>query len=395
MSRRRNLMVLSTIGLVPNIYIFLQLQQGQLRYSILASALISYAGLVTTKWLVPIAQGYNLKAGLFGYDINKRGSEAGEKKIPEALGLVVGVVYLVCIICFQQVHFYGAKGGLVLSEDDTTDWLVDYNAALATICFMLFLGFADDVLDIRWRVKLILPAVASLPLLVAYSGGTGIATPKFLQDILGIPGFLELGILYKVYMVLLTVFSTNSINILAGVNGLEVGQTYVISCAVVFYNLLELSGPAGEIASTRNGHLFSIFTMAPLATTSFALLCFNWYPAQVFVGDTYTYFAGMTVAVAGILGHFSEILLIFLIPQVFNFVYSVPQLFKWVPCPRHRLARYEPETRLLHATPNWNLINLTLRVFGPCTEEMLCARILAMQVASCGLGFFCRWMLAT
>ena len=43
-------------------------------------------------------------------------------------------------------------------------WMVDYNAALATICFMLFLGFADDVLDIPWRVKLMLPALASLPL---------------------------------------------------------------------------------------------------------------------------------------------------------------------------------------------------------------------------------------
>lgn len=43
-------------------------------------------------------------------------------------------------------------------------WLVDFNAALATICFMLFLGFADDVLDIPWRVKLMLPALASLPL---------------------------------------------------------------------------------------------------------------------------------------------------------------------------------------------------------------------------------------
>ena len=29
---------------------------------------------------------------------------------------------------------------------------------------MLFLGFADDVLDIPWRVKLMLPALASLPL---------------------------------------------------------------------------------------------------------------------------------------------------------------------------------------------------------------------------------------
>lgn len=57
------------------------------------------------------------------------------------------------------------------------------------------------------------------------------------------------------------------------------------------------------------------------------------------MGDTFTYFSGMTLAVAGILGHFSETLLLFFIPQIINFVYSVPQLFKWVPCPRHRLPR--------------------------------------------------------
>lgn len=31
-------------------------------------------------------------------------------------------------------------------------WLVEYNAALATICFMILLGFVDDVLDVPWRV---------------------------------------------------------------------------------------------------------------------------------------------------------------------------------------------------------------------------------------------------
>lgn len=38
--------------------------------------------------------------------------------------------------------------------------------------------------------------------------------------------------MYKLYMGLLAVFCTNSINIHAGLNGLEVGQTVVISCAV-------------------------------------------------------------------------------------------------------------------------------------------------------------------
>lgn len=55
--------------------------------------------------------------------------------------------------------------------------------------------------------------------------------------------------------------------------------------------------------------------MLPLAATTLALLHFNWFPSQVFVGDTFTYFAGMALAVAGILGHFSETLLILLVPQ--------------------------------------------------------------------------------
>lgn len=119
--------------------------------------------------------------------------------------------------------------------------LVDYNAALATICFMLFLGFADDVLDIPWRVKLALPCIASLPLIIAYSGGTSIVVPRplrlaFFQDTVT----LNLGPVYYGYMVALVIFCTNSINILAGVNGLEVGQTLVIAAAVLSHNLIQL-----------------------------------------------------------------------------------------------------------------------------------------------------------
>lgn len=40
------------------------------------------------------------------------------------------------------------------------------------------------------------------------------------------------GWIYKLYMFLLAVFCTNSINIHAGLNGLEVGQTVVIASAV-------------------------------------------------------------------------------------------------------------------------------------------------------------------
>ena len=36
----------------------------------------------------------------------------------------------------------------------------------------------------------------------------------------------------------LAVFCTNSINIYAGVNGLEVGQSIIISCGIMLHNLI-------------------------------------------------------------------------------------------------------------------------------------------------------------
>ncbi|KAL4450691.1 hypothetical protein ABPG77_001047 [Micractinium sp. CCAP 211/92] len=401
------LRLLAAACLLPAVWVVTtQVTDDRTRYSILTSAAVSVLGFFLTLRLIPLTKAYTLKAGLFGMDINKKGSREGEKKVPESLGLASGVVFLVCVILFQQLHYYDtpslvralragrwqeALGGGRQAEPASDAWLVDYNAALATICFMLFLGFADDVLDIPWRVKLILPCVASLPLLIAYSGGTGVIVPKVLRGgPLGLPAYLELGLLYKVYMVMLVIFCTNSINILAGVNGLEAGQTFVIACAVLLHNLVMLSGPAGKDPAVRDGHLFSAYLMMPLVATTLALLTFNWYPAQVFVGDTFTYFAGMALAVAGILGHFSETLLMFFVPQIINFVYSLPQLFKIVPCPRHRLPRFDPQTGLLHATPNMNVVNAMLRLLGPCSEFWLCMRILLWQVACCGAALAAR-----
>lgn len=50
---------------------------------------------------------------------------------------------------------------------------------------MLLLGFADDVLDLRWRYKLVLPFVAALPLAVTYwvhGGVTAIIVPRPFRD---------------------------------------------------------------------------------------------------------------------------------------------------------------------------------------------------------------------
>ncbi|KAM7273738.1 hypothetical protein ACFE04_028402 [Oxalis oulophora] len=298
---------------------------------------------------------------------------------PESLGIVVGVVFLVVGILFQYFNFTA-----------DSNWLVEYNAALASICFMTLLGFVDDVLDIPWRVKLVLPSVAALPLLMAYAGHTTIIIPKPIAPYVGLE-ILDLEWIYKLYMGLLAVFCTNSINIHAGLNGLEVGQTVVIAFAILIHNLMQIGASADP--EYQLAHAFSLYLTQPLLATSLALFAYNWYPSSVFVGDTYTYFAGMTMAVVGILGHYSETLLIFFLPQVINFLLSVPQLFGFIHCPRHRLPRFDPRTGLLTGTNDGTLVNFYLRMSGKMSESTLCFRLLFVQALGCGFCFLLRYFL--
>ena len=103
-----------------------------------------------------------------------------------------------------------------------------------SICFMMFLGFVDDALDLRWRYKLVIPCIAGIPLVILYNGPTNILIPKIIRKIIGIQS-IELGFLFKIYMVMLSIFCTNAINIYAGINGLEVGQSIIIAISIQIF----------------------------------------------------------------------------------------------------------------------------------------------------------------
>ncbi|KAG7566010.1 Glycosyl transferase family 4 [Arabidopsis suecica] len=353
---------------------------NELKRPILINAGLSLVGFFVTLKLIPVAARYVLRRNMFGFDINKRGTPQGEVKVPESLGIVVGIVFLIVAIVFQFFNF---------TEDSV--WLVEYNAALASICFMILLGFVDDVLDVPWRVKLLLPSFATLPLLMAYAGHTTIVIPKPLVSYIGLEVF-DLGRIYKLYMALLAVFCTNSINIHAGLNGLEIGQTVVIAAAILIHNVMQIG--ASVDTEYHQAHAFSIYLTQPLMATSLAMLAYNWYPSAVFVGDTYTVFAGMTMAVVGILGHFSETLLIFFLPQVLNFLLSLPQLAGIVKCPRHRLPKFDPATGQLTGTKDGTLVNVYLRIFGRKSEKSLCIHLLVFQALACAFCFMLRHFLA-
>lgn len=269
---------------------------------------------------------------------------------PESMGLVCGLIYLVSTFLFIPVPFLLPEWDRLPQaiEELPLGRLSTYLSALLSLTCMILLGFADDVLDLRWRVKLHLPTIASVPLLMVYavtSGITSVVVPVMLRPWLG--RLLDLGPLYYVYMGMLAVFCTNSINILSGINGLESGQALVIALSLtansLLYVLPQLNWLVDGASLSRQSvetHSFSLYLLMPFVAVTSALFLWNRYPARVFVGDVFCYFAGMTFAVVGILGHYSKTLLLFFIPQVLNFIISFPQLSRMVPCPRHRLPRY-------------------------------------------------------
>ncbi|OAJ37121.1 succinate dehydrogenase [ubiquinone] iron-sulfur subunit, mitochondrial [Batrachochytrium dendrobatidis JEL423] len=132
---------------------------------------------------------------------------------------------------------------------------------------------------------------------------------------------------------------------MAGTNGVEGAQSLVIAISLAVNDLLQLQlNPARAKA-----HSNSLYFLIPFIGVTIGYLRHNWYPARVFGGDTFTYFAGMIFAVVGALSNLSKTVLLFMIPQIFNFLYSCPQLFHFVDCPRHRMPRFDEKTGKVYA----------------------------------------------
>ena len=373
---------------------------------------------IITYYIIPIFRPMFIKSNLYGIDMSK----LKRYKVAEAIGVIVSGCYFVIMFLFLPFPIFMQN-----NNNDTPKDIIKYTefiVGLLSICCMVFLGFVDDVLNLRWRHKLYLPTIATLPLLMVYyinNGSTYVKVPLQLISFFKVE-FLNLSYFYYLYMSLVAVFCTNAINILAGINGLEVGQSIIIALSIILHNFIQIHSI---------GSIFSIYMLTPFIAVSLSLFYFNFYPAYVFVGDTYCYFAGMIFAVVGILGHFSKTMILFFIPQILNFIYSCPQLFRFIPIPRHRLPKFNKKTKLMNMSRiefnynslnilgkifyhilkflklidiqyinndiisinNLTLINLVLKYTGPISEPKLTKYLLYIQIISSIIAFIIRYQL--
>ena len=227
------------------------------------------------------------EAKLLGKDMNKYEAPS----VSRSGGLVVALV-----ICFSLLIYIFFKTFSLLGIPSRN--IIEAFAISATVLLAGFIGFIDDVLG--WKEglsqlqKVLLTVPIAIPLTVMNAGITVMQLP-FL-------GNVDLGMLYPLLVVPLGVIgSTNGFNLLAGYNGLEASMSLVI---FTFFGL------TGLIV----GRLWIALIAFVVCASLLAFLYFNWYPAKVFPGNSFTYSIGALIATLAILGNMERIAVWLFIP---------------------------------------------------------------------------------
>jgi UDP-N-acetylglucosamine--dolichyl-phosphate N-acetylglucosaminephosphotransferase len=204
--------------------------------------------------------------------------------VPNGLGVIyvlVSVAYLFLLYCFQGIGTSGdVSSALVLA---------------GCILFGGFMGLLDDWMDLRWRYKAFFPLIAAIPLIA-------LATRLGLRTDLKIPfiGTLDFGDLYYFAIIpLIVTITTNTVNQLGGLNGLE-----TVCPAIIMSGLMLL-------ASSN-----AVLLYMPLFV--WVVLAFFNFRGKIFVGNTGSFAIGITLASFAIISDLKTCLLFSLLPYIFN-----------------------------------------------------------------------------
>jgi UDP-N-acetylglucosamine--dolichyl-phosphate N-acetylglucosaminephosphotransferase len=211
--------------------------------------------------------------------------KAGKPLVPTGLGVVY---VLASVIYLFLLHFF------VESEASSNT----FRALTLAVCILFggFMGLLDDWMDLRWRYKAFFPLIASIPLIaLAYR-------LPYVRTAITIPivGTIEFGNYYYFILIpLIVTITTNTVNQLGGLNGLE-----TVCPAIVMTGLMAASGP--------NTILLSIPLIVWLT-----LALFN-FQGKMFVGNTGSFAVGITLAAFAIISDLKWNLMISLLPYIFN-----------------------------------------------------------------------------
>jgi len=303
------------------------------------------------------------RIGLVWEDMNKFGHP---KNVAASGGVVVIMAFVLGVLSYVALKTF-VFGGMVRS--------LEIFALLSMILILGIVGLTDDLLGwknngLPMRIRLLLAAVASVPLVVI-NAGTHVMSLPFV-------GAVNFGILYPLILIPLAVVGVSTTyNFLAGFNGLEAGQGILVLSFLSFVSYVSGSAWLGIVGLCMVASLIGFYI-------------FNKVPAKVFPGDAMTYSIGALIAGMAILGNFEKIAFVVFIPYILEVVlklrgglkkhsFGVPGKDGTLKLPYDKIYGLE------------HLAILILNKFGRATEEKVTYLIHAFQILFILIGVLMLW----
>jgi UDP-GlcNAc:undecaprenyl-phosphate GlcNAc-1-phosphate transferase len=192
------------------------------------------------------------------------------------LGMFAGV--LVALLVASNSFFVKD-----IFRNNTAPWGILAGAAL-----IVLVGVADDLLDLRWWVKLIGQSAAAL---VVATWGVRMTIVPFIPE----PVVIENRTLTIILTAGLIVTTMNAFNFIDGLDGLAAGVA-IIGGAAFFLTAYWVH---------RNAPLTDFSDLATLLTAVLVGSCagflpHNWFPSKIFMGDSGAMLIGLLMASAGV-----------------------------------------------------------------------------------------------
>jgi len=286
----------------------------------------------------------------------------GSPLVPNGLGVfyvLISTIYLFLLHYFQSVNSTVDQSFLALD-------------LAVCILFGGFMGLLDDWMDLRWRYKAFLPIFAALPLGVLRQG-----TPIMSAYIFGkidfsqimfwvIPGEM---IFYLGVIPLIATVTTNTVNQLGGLNGLE-----TICPSFVLIALMLASGPD-----------YRVLLYVPLAV--YLILAFFNFQGKIFVGNTGSFAVGITLASYAIIANIEQALLIAILPYIFNSSLKLLNILFFKSLPALKL-----KSNKLFADHRRSLLTL-IAYYKPLSERQLVLVVSFIFAIFSGLAVLVSWPL--
>ncbi|MFJ3956519.1 MraY family glycosyltransferase [Arthrobacter sp. NPDC090010] len=200
------------------------------------------------------------------------------KPVPRLGGLGIFLGVLVALLVASQSFFVKD-----IFRGNASPWGVLAGAAVIVV-----VGLLDDLLDLRWWIKLLGQLAAGL--IVALWGVRMTVIPFFTEPI-AITSY-PLSVVLTAFLIAVTM---NALNFIDGLDGLAAGVS-VIGGSAFFLMAYWVH---------RNAVLLDYSDLATLLTAVIVGSCLgflphNWYPARIFMGDSGAMLIGLLMASAGI-----------------------------------------------------------------------------------------------